>query len=170
MVAASTDERCPGCRLVLPSVTAAPHRYMTASAACWAGYGELLAAQYAEPSRMDFHQLVVDSYAVQHPGGALPQQVQSVGIHLMTLALFIEDGTDPALGTSLHREMVARPVFDYLPPPASLGEMTYADVPLGGPVEEARSAAYAWAGSVWSAWGEHHSTVDSWLRESGLRR
>jgi hypothetical protein len=119
---------------------------------------------------MDFHQLVVDAYAVQHPGGVLAQQVQSVGIHLMTLALFIEDGTDPALGTSLHREMVARPVFHYLPPPSSRGELTYADVPSGGPVNEARSAAYAWAGSVWSAWGEHHSTVDSWLRESGLRR
>jgi len=104
---------------------------------------------------MEFHQLVVDAYAVQHPGGVLPQQVQSVGIHLMTLALFIEDGTDPALGTSLHREMAARPVFHYLQPPSSRGALTYAEVPLG---------------SVWSAWGEHHSTVDAWLRESGLRR
>ncbi len=119
---------------------------------------------------MDYHQLVVDAYAVQHPGGALPQQVQSVGIHLMTLGLFIEDGIDPALGTRLHREMVARPVFHYLPPPSSRGELTYADVPLGGPVDAARSAVYAWAGSVWSAWGKHHSTVASWLRESGLRR
>lgn len=142
---------------------------MTASVACWAGYGELLAAQYADQSRMGYHQLVVDAYAVQHPGGVLPEQVQSVGIHLMTLALFIEDGTDPALGTSLHRKMVARPFFYYLPPPSSRGELTYASVPRGGPVNEARSAAYAWAACVWAAWGEHHSTVDSWLRESGLR-
>jgi Family of unknown function (DUF5946) len=170
VLSASTTEQCPGCGVVLPLGSVTPHRYMTASAACWAGYGELLAAQFAQPSRMDFHQLVVDSYAVQHPGGVLAQQVQSVGIHLMTLALFIEDGTNPALGTRLHREMVSRPVFHYLPPPSSRGELTYADVPSGGPVNEARSAAYAWAGSTWSAWGEHHSTVDAWLRESGLRR
>lgn len=170
MVAVSSGERCPGCGIVRPALAGAPHPYMTGSAACWAGYGELLAVQYAEPSRMSYHQLVVDAYAVQHPGGDLPQQVQSVGIHLMTLAMFLEDGADPALGTSLHRAMVARPVFRYLPRPESCGELTYADVPLSGPVDEARSAAYAWAGSVWSAWGEHHSTVDSWLRESGLRR
>jgi len=119
---------------------------------------------------MGYHQLIVDAYAVQHPGGVLPQQVQSVGIHLMTLALFLEDGTDPAMGTSLHRAMVTRPVFHYLPRPVSCGELTYADVPLSGPADAARSAAYAWAGSVWSAWGEHHSTVHAWLRESGLRR
>ena len=169
MVAVSSGERCPGCGIVLPALPGTPHRYMTASAACWAGYGELLAVQYAEPSRMGYHQLIVDAYAVQHPGGVLPQQVQSVGIHLMTLALFLEDGTDPVMGTSLHRAMVARPVFHYLPPPVSCGELTYADVPLSGPADAARSAAYAWAGSVWSAWGEHHSTVHSWLKESGLR-
>lgn len=170
MAAQSHEERCPGCGIVLPAHPGTAHRYMTASAACWAGYGELLAVQYADPARMAFHQVVVDAYAAQHPGGELPQQVQSVGIHLMTLALFLDDGTDPALGTSLHQAMVARPVFHYLPRPVSCGGLTYADVPLSGPVDEARSAVYAWAGSVWSAWGEHHSAVDSWLRESGLRR
>jgi len=43
---------------------------------------------------MAFHQLIVDAYAVQHPGGGDRRAVQSVGIHLMTLAMFIEDGVD----------------------------------------------------------------------------
>jgi hypothetical protein len=45
---------------------------------------------------MTFHQVIVDAYAAQHPGdGALPQQVQSVGLHLMTLCLFLEMPTTP---------------------------------------------------------------------------
>lgn len=73
-----------------------------------------LAAQYQDPSRMSFHQIVVDTYAVQHPDGDDPRAIQPVGIHLMTLCLFLERGTDPALGTRLHRLMVERPVFHWL--------------------------------------------------------
>jgi Family of unknown function (DUF5946) len=78
---------CPGCRLLLPGVDMPAHLYMTCSSACWARYGDLLAVQYASPQRMAFHQLVVDSYAVQHPGGDDRRAIQSVGIHLMTLCL-----------------------------------------------------------------------------------
>jgi hypothetical protein len=60
---------------------------MTCSPACWARYGELLSVQYSDPERMAFHQLIVDTYAVQHPDGDDPRAIQSVGIHLMTLCL-----------------------------------------------------------------------------------
>ncbi len=79
---------------------------MTCSTGCWARYGELLAVQYSDPQRMTFHQLVVDTYAAQHPDGAEPRAVQSVAIHLMTLYLFVERDVNPALGTRLHRRMV----------------------------------------------------------------
>ena len=62
--------------------------------------------QYSDAGRRAFHQLVVDAYAVQHPDGADPRAIRSVGIHLMTLCVFIERGVDPALGTRLHRRMV----------------------------------------------------------------
>ena len=144
------------------------HPYMTCSPACWARYGDLLAVQYASPQRMAFHQLVVDSYAVQHPDGDDRRAIQSVGIHLMTLCLFIERGTDPASGTSLHRSMVARPVFHQLSPPASPGQLTLLDVPLDGDPSHARIAAHAWAESVWTAWSPHHQTVRGWIDRSGL--
>src|SRR5688572_24525153 len=92
-------EICPGCGVALPAETGPTHPYMLGSPACWRGFGELLAAQYSEPRRMGFHQVVVDAYAAQHPGGDDPRAVQSVAIHLMTLALFLERGVDPALGT-----------------------------------------------------------------------
>lgn len=146
------------------------HPYMTASPACWAAYGELLAADYADPDRMATHQLVVDAYAVQHPGGEDGRAVRSVGIHLMTLALFLEDGVDPALGARLHRRMVARPVFHRLDPPRpGPSAMTHLDVPRDGAAEAARKATYAWARDAWAAWAPAHATVDGWLRTARLR-
>jgi uncharacterized protein DUF5946 len=145
-----------------------PHPYMTGSPACWAAYGELLAAQYNDPERMRFHQLVVDTYAVQHSGGDDPRAVRSVGIHLMTLCLFLEHGTDPALGTRLHRCMVERPVFHRLRPPEQRGCLTCLDVPTSGPASTARSSVYAWAQHTWDAWAVHHDTVRGWLIVSGL--
>jgi hypothetical protein len=56
---------CRGCRVRLPAVDAPAHPYMTCSPACRVRYGDLLAAQYSNPPRMAFHQLVVDTYAVQ---------------------------------------------------------------------------------------------------------
>ena len=141
---------------------------MTCSPACWQRYSELLAAQYADPQRMAFHQLVVDAYAVQHPDGRDPRAVQSVGIHLMTLCMFLERGTDPALGTRLHRRMVDRPVFHYLQRPPSHGRLTMLSVPLGGDPAHARAASYAWAQDAWTAWAAHHQTVRAWVDESGL--
>ncbi|MGH8939870.1 MAG: DUF5946 family protein [Actinomycetes bacterium] len=120
------------------------------------------------PATDAFHQLVVDSYAVQHPGGDDPRAVRSVGIHLMTLCLFLEHGTDPAVGTGLHKRMVERPVFHRLMPPEQRGRLTCLDVPTGGPVAEARSRVYAWAQDAWAAWSAHHGTVRTWLSSSGL--
>lgn len=141
---------------------------MTCSPACWLRYGELLAVQYADQRRMAFHQLIVDTYAVQHSDGDDPRAVQSVGIHLMTLCLFLERGADPSLGTRLHRRMVGRPVFHQLEPPSSPGRLTMLDVPLEGDSYDARVASYAWPEDVWSTWVTHHQTVRMWLKTSGL--
>ncbi len=159
---------CPGCGVRLAVVDGQAHSYVTCSPACWERYGELLAAQYSSPERMAFHQLVVDSYAVQHPGGDDPRAIQSVGIHLMTLCLFLERGTDPSLGTRLHRRMVERPVFYQLEPPPARGRLTIMDVPLDGEPQVARGAAYAWAEDAWTAWLQHQQTVRDWVDRSGL--
>ncbi|MGI8679470.1 MAG: DUF5946 family protein [Jatrophihabitans sp.] len=134
------ETACPGCRARLPAVEAPAHPYMTCSPACWMRYGDLLAVQYESPHRMAFHQIVVDTYAVQHPDGDDPSAVQSVGIHMMTLCLFLERGTDPSLGTRLHRRMVDQPVLHQLKPPPSRGQLTMLAVPLDGDPEVARVA------------------------------
>jgi hypothetical protein len=119
---------------------------------------------------MAFHQLVVDAYAVQHPDGADPRAIRSVGIHLMTLCLFVERGMDPALGARLHRRMVEMPVFHLLAPPAARGSVTVVEMTVTGSAAAARDAAYAWASSAWSAWSGHHQTVHRWLADAGFER
>jgi len=118
-------------------------------------YGDLLAAQYTNPLRMAFHQLVVDTYAVQHPDGDDARAIQSVG-------------TEPSLGTRLHRRMVDRSVFHQLDSPPSRGRLTMLDVPLEGDAADARAAAYTWAHDVWTAWETHHQTVREWVAKSGF--
>ena len=159
---------CSGCAGVFADVAGPVHRYMTSSPGCWRGFGELLAADYSSPGRMRFHQLVVDAYAAQHPGsGTVPQQVRSVGLHLMTLCLFLEGGTDPALGSDLHRRMVGRPTFRRLER-SGPGALTWQHVPATGSPDAARAAAYAWATSVWDTYRAEHATVRAWLSEAGL--
>ncbi|MBS1885829.1 MAG: hypothetical protein JSU06_01445 [Actinobacteria bacterium] len=163
-------ETCPGCGIALPVETGPTHPYMRGSAACWRGYGALLAAQYQDPRRMRFHQIVVDAYAAQHPDGDDPRAIRSVAIHLMTLALFLERDVDPAEGTRLHRRMVERPVFRRLrrPDAGRPRTLSFVHVPLDGDPAVARDRAYEWGRSVWAAWGPEQDVVRGWLETSGM--
>ena len=165
---AAAQQPCPGCGAELPPVAGPVHAYLTSSPACWHGFGELLAADYASPERMGLHQVVVDTYAAQHPGAGRRRQVQSVGLHLMTLALFLEHGTDPALGTALHRRMIRRPRFHPSDADRRRNAPPCCTVPTDGPASVARVAAYEWAGAVWETYRHEHDTVRAWLREAGF--
>ncbi len=159
-------DRCPGCGITLPACDGPTHAYHGASPACWARYGDALARAYASPVCRDVLQLVVDAYACQHPGRPGRRQAQSVWIHLMTLAMVLEDDADPREGPQLHRRMVARPTFTWLEPPADLGTLTVAalvDAPSDGAYVE---QAWAWAWSVWRAWSPHRATVRASIARS----
>lgn len=160
-------ERCPGCAAEFPSVDGPTHPYMESSPGCWLAFGELVAADYSDPERMAFHQLIVDSYAAQHPGEGDRRQVQSVGLHLMTLCLFLEHGVDPALGPQVHRRMIRRPAYRRLER-SDPGDLTVAHVPTAGPLQAARQAAFGWAAAVWATYEQERSTIIGWLREAGF--
>jgi len=163
-------ETCVGCGVVLPRFDGPSHPYMLCSPGCWHGYGELLAVQYTDPERLRFNQLVVDAFAAQHPGDGSPPAVRSVGIHLMTLCLFLERGADPAHGHELHRLILERPAFHRIERPEPAGEpaLTFRHVPLDGPADVARERAYEWAASVWECWGDRRGVVRAWLAEAGM--
>ena len=155
--------RCPGCAGEFPDVDGPTHRYMTSSPGCWAAFGEVLAADYSQPSRMAFHQVVVDSYAAQHPGDGSRQAAQSVGLHLMTLCLFLEHDVDPAQGPRLHQQMIDRPAFRPLERTGP-GALTVAHLHGGDP----RKQAFAWGRAVWDSYAPSHDVVRTWLRQAGF--
>lgn len=145
--------RCPGCGLALDETgAAATHPYIGASAECWALWGDVQVRER--------RQLAVDTYAVQHPGVPERRSIQSVALHLMTLYLFLERGTEERHGPMLHRRMVASlpPDLRWLEPPSPNGTVTVADVLAGTAIE-------AWARDVWAAWSAHHDTVRGWTEQ-----
>ncbi len=162
----SPHERCPGCGDALAPADGPAHAYIGASPACWARYGEVLASSYEDPAYGRVNQVVVDTYAVQHPGIPERRAIQSVAVHLMTLALVLEDDLDPIHGRELHRRMTADGEFEWLDPPPMEGRLTVAAaLAARGPSEHER-LVHAWAKDVWRAWEPHHDTVRRWIRES----
>jgi Family of unknown function (DUF5946) len=158
---------CPGCGLVLPSSEGPTHAYLGSSASCWALFGELSAREFGDPAYFGVHQLSVDTYAVQHPGVPERRSIQSVGLHLMTLSLFLEGGAEASKGPALHQRIMAnRPAFPWLEPPAMSGRMTVADVLEARDAPEHHRLVREWAQDVWQAWAPHHPVVRDWVEQS----
>ena len=84
-------ESCPNCRALLEPFDGPTHRYLGASAACWALYSAL---NVGEPpvTSTPYNALMVDAYAAQHYGEPSPQAIQSVAVHLLALYGVLEQG------------------------------------------------------------------------------
>ncbi len=163
-------EHCSGCGGKFRKIKGPVHKYMASSPGCWAAFGEVLAREYSEPELLAVHRLSVDAYAVQHPGSPSRQSIQSVGVHLMRLCLFLEH--DLAFGQANDAMLRAgknKAVFFWLEPPVSPGRINVGDVVKAGSVAEHEKIARAWAQDVWNAWSFHHDQIGTWLAEAGLK-
>ncbi len=155
---------CVGCGGQFPEIDGPVHRYMESSPGCWAAFGEVLAREYSDPTYFGVHRLTVDAYAVQHPGSPSRQSIQSVGVHLIRLCLFLEHGlsAENANGAMLKAAKLKH-TFVWLEPPVSLGQLTVADVVKARTAQAHKSAVRAWAQSAWDAWLPHHDIIRTWL-------
>lgn len=163
----STDNpgsACRGCGAIFPDVEGPVHRYMTSSPACWSAYGVVLAREYSDRAYASLYRLSVDAYAVQHPGSASPEAIQSVAVHLCRLCLIFEGGfsIENANDAMLAIHQVERS-FRWLEPPRSRGQVTVAEVLAAQDVDEHLRQVKRWARSCWEAWTEHHATIRTWL-------
>jgi Family of unknown function (DUF5946) len=163
-------ETCPGCKSVLPRIeNGATHRYMTSSAACWAIFNSL-----HDPERplapSTFNNLIVDAYAVQHPGTPSDQTINSVAIHTMVLYGILERGfeADQALwlrqrpGRIKSTEKHSR--FHWLTPPSFDSSLTVADVAAGKTPLERSELIELWVKDVWSRWSAtHEDQIGIWF-------
>ena len=94
-VTTASFEPCPGCGALFLSSDGPTHRYIGASAGCWAAHGRLLAGEYPH-SLGKLTATVVDAYAAQHPGQDVAPARQSVAIHLVVLHARIHHDVDSA--------------------------------------------------------------------------
>ena len=155
---------CIGCGGQFPDIEGPVHRYMTSCPGCWAAYGEVLAREYSNPAFYVVHRLSVDTYAVQHPGHPSRQCIHSVGLHLIRLCLLIERGLSMEhANAAMLAAGKRKDGFVWLDPPASLGDLTVADVVDARTPEAHKRAVNAWARSAWNAWTPYHDTVRAWL-------
>lgn len=150
---------CAGCGLVTGRAEGPTHAYIGASPGCWARFGELHLAGAAPTSG----QLLVDTYAVQHPGIRERRAVQSVCVHLISLCAALERGWPPERGPDLLRRAVgAGRDWPWLDPPLPVGRITVDDV-LRADGRERGRVADGWAADVWSAYRPHHARVRGWV-------
>lgn len=160
-----SDAPCPGCGARFAAHDGPAHEYMESSPGCWHAFGVLLARMYEDPALSSVHRLSVDAYAVQHPGGDSRQAIQSVGVHLARLCLFLEHGLEPeAANAAMLRVGKIKHTMVKLARPPSLGEVTVADVVATTDVAAQIEVARRWARSAWDAWAMHHDTVRRWAR------
>jgi hypothetical protein len=139
---------------------------MESAPGCWAAYGEILAREYGDPAFAGLHRLTVDSYAVQHPGRPSPQSIQSVGLHLMSLALVLEHGVTMQEATdALQRASRGKAILEWLEPPEHRGAITVLDIRAADTPEKHQKRVRDWAGEAWAAWSPHRERIESWIRE-----
>ena len=114
---------CPGCGLVLPLHGGPTHAYVGASPGCWWLYCQVLQAVRFAGVGTIVRRLVLDTYALQHPGTPEMRSVQSVAIHAMGLCVLLERGAEerrvvPVLGFRRTRKA---PSLYWLDPPCPNG-------------------------------------------------
>lgn len=153
---------CPGCGAPVPDTEGPVHRYLGASAGCWAIFGEVLEKEYSDYRYWPAHRITVDAYAAQHPGNPSPQSIQSVAVHLISLYLTLERGWPEDQAVKKMQRLADRGDFIWLDTPASLGEITVLNVRRAENPTEHKELVEQWARTVWEAWDPHHETIRQW--------
>ena len=158
----STLIRCLGCCALVPDIDGPTHEYMLSAPGCWATFNEIAVLQY-EIASFDLRRMVVDVYAVQHPGTTDRRAVQSVAVHLISLYFVLERGLTPTEATDKMRYALAdKSRFVWLKSPPLLGDITVVDVANVADPAEHEAVVKRWAKSAWEAWAAHHDQIKKW--------
>ena len=148
---------CGGCRNRLPANDRQTYQgYYHCSPECWAVYSEVLGYEFSHVVAFSqVHQLTVDSYALQHAGGA--HRSKSLAVHLVGLYAAFElqmpGRTIPGLLQRVAGSTTAWPEFHR---PSWTGPLTIFEVALAASELEHIRRVQKWARFVWEAWTEYH--------------
>ncbi len=148
------------------------HRYIGASAACWALYSNFHNGGEPPVAGGPLNGLLVDGYAAQHPGVPSAQAIQSVAVHLLVLYAVLEKGQPPDKALWIRLQAVSEQRqpkygrYHWLTPPDFTGSLTIADI-IAPSTPQARAAQIEpYVREVWSRWGAgHHATIAAWYTQ-----
>ena len=155
---------CPGCGAVLPGPPTSSDRRSGASDACRAVHAEVAGYELDHIAGLgQWHQLLVDNYAAQHPSDAGP--AIGTAFALIGLHLALEEGRSGLEVRDAH-QLLGNRYRDWprFPAPAARGRLTIVDLALAGEPSHYVETLHRWAIEVWSAWDEQHGAVAELIR------
>ena len=153
----------------LPPSAGPTHRYIGASAACWAIFTNLVNAGEPPLAPGSLNALIGDAYAAQHPGTPSVQAIQSVAVHLLTLYGVLKRDVAPDNALWIRQRAlrdkpgVLHGRFQWLAPPVFAGNLTVADIARAATPTARTDRARAYVEQVWFLWSQAHLvTLVAW--------
>ena len=133
-----------------------------ARAGCQAAFDELSALAWTASARGAVHNLVVDTYAMQHPE-EYGRSAKSYAAHLTALCCGVEHPGDQKLYWGIARWLDGPVSLEKPPVLQTRGRLTIASV-VAPPSDEAYGELVRrWAADVWQAYGAQQAIARNWL-------
>jgi hypothetical protein len=129
---------------------------------CQSGFDQLSAEAWTSPGRGALHNLVVDTYAMQHVEeyGRSPK---SYAAHLTALCCGVEHAGDQKLYWAISRWLDGPAAVEKPPLITQRGRLTIADVCEAAREDEYAELVRRWAGEVWAAYAHQQKLARTWL-------
>ncbi len=135
---------------------------------CQALFNELNARVYGNVEYAATHDLLVDSYCMQHPE-LYCRSAKSYAAHLTRLCCGLEYGAARRIYASIQNWLNGALDLEKPEAPENRGQVTVADVRAARNLEEYTEKVHEWARSVWEAYQSQHRIAHGWI-EAALGR
>lgn len=129
---------------------------------CQSAFDQLSAQAWSSPLRGAAHNLVVDTYAMQHPD-EYGRSAKSYAAHLTALCCGIEHAGDQKLYWAIARWLDGPAVLEKPPVLARRGSLTIADVFVTASDDAYADLVRRWGGAVWVAYAGQQKLARTWL-------
>ena len=149
----SDREACPSCGARLGG-----------RSGCQEVFEQLQAQAWSSPVRAAVHNLVVDTYAMQHPEEYC-RSAKSYLAHLTGLCCGVEASGDPRLSRAISRWLDGSTALGRPADISQRGRLTIATVRAPGREEDYAELVRAWAKDVWAAYDAQHGAARQCLGE-----
>jgi hypothetical protein len=129
---------------------------------CQSVFEQLSALAWTTPARGAVHNLVVDTYAMQHPE-EYGRSAKSYAAHLTALCCGVESGGDQKLYWAIARWLDGPAAITKPALLSPRGSLTIADVSAPGSESGYPDLVRRWANDVWAAYADQQQLARTWL-------